>query len=159
MHWASLLHSCMFLISLGLSSSWRGKTKKNSVREQKIRLGTEFFFVLAPPSFSQPTLSTPCCTHLQPGAGYWRSRSLRLSSSNSPPVKIREKILRLNNMFSSRQLSFFGVFLIRSFYLIHSNSKSVQLKHLNRPQDEWKCLNLPGCSYLSWWLFGFMSVC
>lgn len=32
MNWPSLLHSCMFLISLGFSSSWRGKTKKNPVR-------------------------------------------------------------------------------------------------------------------------------
>lgn len=32
MHWPSLFHPCMFLISLGFSSSWRGKTKKNPVR-------------------------------------------------------------------------------------------------------------------------------
>ncbi len=45
MHWPSLLHSCMFLISLGFSSSWRGKTKKNPVRLWNNKLETEFLFV------------------------------------------------------------------------------------------------------------------
>lgn len=90
MYWPSLF--CMFLISLGFSSSWRGKTKKTPVRSGNKKSKTEFSFVW-------PHLAHYCLqftlyiyTNLQPGAGYWRSSSPQLSYSNFPPAKIPQTV-------------------------------------------------------------------
>lgn len=100
MHWPCLFHPCMFLISLGFSSSWRGKTKKNPVRwwlkkrKKKASSGTELSFVWPHradlSSVLQDTLGLTCSQQLV-------ARGARLHGFPLPDVHLHKPNKQSNN--------------------------------------------------------------